>query len=264
MKEQRRSKAMEEERFKNFKPDFNYSASSDFPCKDHPFSSSIGICSFCLKDRLMNLICSYCGEHQRLCSCTFSDPPSPDVGSVGRISFLIENETEKNPSQLNLGSLELQRRSVEEKKVSGFGKIGRFFIRKKVAIDELMSRSRSLCSFRGGSFRDHEDSSDFTFSSDVNGGSMIESARVSCFSSETEPRKSGFENGTTTRMRQSEFIDISDDSGFIDLKLDVSSKAEYGSCIENRDDGDGGMMKEKKKKKKGKKVWKWMVKYHSK
>ncbi|MCL7040722.1 hypothetical protein MKW94_009902 [Papaver nudicaule] len=76
----------------------DYSSYSDLPCKKHPSSSSAGgICAYCLKDRLIKLVCSDCGE-QRLSSCSCSDMSSSytsaEVGSVGRISFLIENEKE--------------------------------------------------------------------------------------------------------------------------------------------------------------------------
>jgi hypothetical protein len=77
-----------------------YSSSSDLPCKKHPSSSSVGICAYCLKDRLIKLVCSDCGE-QRLSSCSCSEMSeissnrnscTVEVGSVGRVSFLIENE----------------------------------------------------------------------------------------------------------------------------------------------------------------------------
>ncbi|KAK9107088.1 hypothetical protein Syun_023099 [Stephania yunnanensis] len=67
------------------------SSSPDLPCPKHPNSSSVGICAYCLKDRLVKLVCSDCGE-QRLSSCSCSDISVVEVGSVGRISFLIENE----------------------------------------------------------------------------------------------------------------------------------------------------------------------------
>lgn len=73
--------------------DFNYSVSSDMPCKKHPSSSSIGICSYCLKEKLVNLVCSECGE-QRLSSCSCSD--SSEVGRIGRISSLLENEKKQS------------------------------------------------------------------------------------------------------------------------------------------------------------------------
>ncbi|PIA63397.1 hypothetical protein AQUCO_00201023v1 [Aquilegia coerulea] len=81
----------------------DYQSSSEFPCRKHPSSSSVGICALCLKDRLIKLVCSDCGE-QRLSSCSCSDISSSyrnsctvDIGSVGRISFLIENDKEDIP-----------------------------------------------------------------------------------------------------------------------------------------------------------------------
>ncbi|PSS08204.1 50S ribosomal protein [Actinidia chinensis var. chinensis] len=76
--------------------DFNYS-SLDLLCYKHPSSSSIGICTYYLKERLIKLVCSDCGE-QRLSSCScpgafsYRNSSTTDVGSVGRVSFLIENE----------------------------------------------------------------------------------------------------------------------------------------------------------------------------
>ncbi|KAK4773901.1 hypothetical protein SAY87_028920 [Trapa incisa] len=140
--------------------------SSGLPCRKHPGASSVGICAFCLKDRLVKLVCSDCGE-QRLSSCSCSDDISSnrnsctvDVGSVGRISFLIENEetarvgagelrcpntnTNVNPKAAKAGGdtllplpdrvFVLKRSSsscVEIKKTNGIGKIGRLFRKKK-------------------------------------------------------------------------------------------------------------------------------------
>ncbi|XP_052186251.1 uncharacterized protein LOC127797415 [Diospyros lotus] len=218
--------------------DYNYSAASEFPCKKHPSSSSVGICAYCLKDRLVKLVCSDCGE-QRLSSCSCSEVSSyrnssaAEIGSVGRMSFLIENERSDQTKQHHQhqqpsskprngeGSEDfvlLKRSSsscIAGVKRSGLWRIVRLFRKKREkgcertsvgAMDDKcemwvfdymggVSRSRSLCSFRGGSFHDPEDSSDFAFSSakvsDVNGGPLFDSARVSGFS-ETEPRKSGF------------------------------------------------------------------------
>ncbi|XWS28229.1 hypothetical protein CRYUN_Cryun25bG0048100 [Craigia yunnanensis] len=91
----------------------DYSISSDLPCKKHPESSSVGICAYCLKDRLVKLVCSDCGE-PRLSSCSCSEISNPrtsctvKVGSVGRISFLIENENKDqvlNPTTRKGGGL---------------------------------------------------------------------------------------------------------------------------------------------------------------
>ncbi|KAK4789600.1 hypothetical protein SAY86_016904 [Trapa natans] len=140
--------------------------SSGLPCRKHLGASSVGICAFCLKDRLVKLVCSDCGE-QRLSSCSCSDDISSnrnsctvDVGSVGRISFLIENEetarvgagelrcpntnTNVNPKAAKAGGdtllplpdrvFVLKRSSsscVEIKKTNGIWKIGRLFRKKK-------------------------------------------------------------------------------------------------------------------------------------
>ncbi|KAL0296793.1 UNVERIFIED_CONTAM: hypothetical protein Sradi_6731400 [Sesamum radiatum] len=83
-------------------PDFNYSA-SEMPCKKHPNSSSVGVCAYCLKDRLEKLVCSECGE-QRTFSCSCSDHISSSYRNsggtmeVGRISFLIPNKVIHIPS----------------------------------------------------------------------------------------------------------------------------------------------------------------------
>ncbi|PIN25922.1 hypothetical protein CDL12_01336 [Handroanthus impetiginosus] len=151
-----RGKALEA--FGNDFAEFNYSAASEMPCKKHPNSSSVGICAYCLKDRLVKLVCSECGE-QRLSSCSCSDVSSSyrnscstmEVGSVGRVSFLIENEkiesqqnnnnNNNNPSSKSRRGEEKSeqviflRRSnsscVEVKKSNGFWKIKRLFRKKR-------------------------------------------------------------------------------------------------------------------------------------
>ncbi|KAI3734042.1 hypothetical protein L6452_13502 [Arctium lappa] len=137
--------------------DFNY-FSSDLPCKKHPSnSSSIGICAYCLNDKLMKLVCSDCGEQRLSSSCCCSDASSYrnssctlDVGSVGRISFLIENEKGSNgddqktllshmneikKSETETGDVVLLKRSnscvVEVKKSNGFWRIGKLFKKKR-------------------------------------------------------------------------------------------------------------------------------------
>ncbi|XVE85657.1 hypothetical protein DITRI_Ditri17bG0108100 [Diplodiscus trichospermus] len=218
----------------------DYSTSSDVPCRKHPQSSSAGVCAYCLKDRLINLVCSDCGE-QRLSSCSCSEISSNprtsctgEVGSVGRVSFLIENENKDqvpnpNPKPGNKSEevFFLKRSNsscVEIKKKNGFWRIGRLFRKKRdkdancgksvAGIDEKsdlwvvdymgVSRTRSLCSFRGGGFFGSEDGSDVmnfsgarssisaARSSGVNGGLMYDPERKSGFS-EAEPRKSGFD-----------------------------------------------------------------------
>jgi hypothetical protein len=274
-----------------------YSSSSDLPCKKHPSSSSGGICAYCLKDRLIKLVCSDCGE-QRLSSCSCSEISSTrnsctvEVGSVGRVSFLIENERHevsqshsKPKTQDKAEEVVLLKRSssscVEIKK-SGFWRIGRLFRKKREKncerssvgggcdeksdlwmVDYMgVSRSRSLCSFRGGWLFGSEDGGDHLVvsgarssisaarSSGVNGGLFLDSGRRSGFS-EAEPRKSGFdgekkdsqlesEKGADPKgvkkgsllehdrrvfsLKESDFNGI-DDSGFIDLKLDYSSES---------------------------------------
>lgn len=162
-----------------------------------------------------------------------------------------------------------------------------------------VSRSRSLCSFRGGSFHE-ESSTDFGFSSakvsDFTGNSGVDSQRPSGFS-ETEPRKSGLKesdfalNGTAKRsvfpVKESDFGEL-DESGFIDLKLDLATEsrkaAEY-SVLKGRDLPDFGgdflgkygkneMLRKggscritmsetgMKKDKRGYKGWRWIFKHH--
>ncbi|CAN1180897.1 hypothetical protein LINPERHAP2_LOCUS35031 [Linum perenne] len=65
-----------------------------------PFSPAVGIFPHYLKEHLLTLVCSDSGEHRlssysysspnctSVCSCTVSE-----VGSVGRVSFLIENDS---------------------------------------------------------------------------------------------------------------------------------------------------------------------------
>lgn len=173
----------------------DYCSSSETPCKKHPSSSAVGICALCLKDRLVKLVCSDCGE-QRLSSCSCSDISSSyrnscsvDIGSVGRISFLIENEKDDAvpPSHLHshahlkssserksVATVLLKRSSststsVEVKK-GGFWKFGRLFRKKKEKDFEIsetnagndekceiwgvankgVPRSKSLCDYRSG------------------------------------------------------------------------------------------------------------------
>ncbi|XP_010554250.1 PREDICTED: uncharacterized protein LOC104824044 [Tarenaya hassleriana] len=222
-----------------------YSTSSELPCRKHPSVSPVGICPYCLNDRLVNLVCSECGE-QRLSSCSCSDfspnrssSAAVDVGSVGRISFLIDNEKTANNSNNNPDGMKqgkavtakgqrteevivFKRSSsscVEIKRKShGFWRIGRLLrrINPKRAIhgggfDEKsdswafdhndgkkmgVSRSRSLCSFRGtGYFIGSEDGSSYS-----GARSSISAARSSSVNGglgfcDTEPRRSGFEGG---------------------------------------------------------------------
>lgn len=270
-----------------------YSSASEFPCKKHPSSSSVGICADCLKDRLIKLVCSDCGE-QRLSSCSCSEISSKrnsctvEVGSVGRVSFLIENERNgvsllgpikpKIEKREEVVLLERSSSSCVEIKKSGFWRIGKFFRKKRekgcerssvCGFDEKsdicmvdymgVSRSRSLCSFRGNGFFGSEDGGDMVVSggrssisgartSSVNGGLVCDSARRSGFS-ETEPRKSGFEsdhrecgnydsdhngfslaNRRVFSLKESDFNGM-DESGFIDFKLDFTSESKQDISV---------------------------------
>ncbi|XP_065851906.1 uncharacterized protein [Euphorbia lathyris] len=229
----------------------DYSTSSELPCKKHPSSSSVGICAQCLKDRLLKLVCSDCGE-QRLSSCSCSDEISSnrnscsvEVGSVGRVSFLIENDNQKTelvnpkPKLSGCGSdkpqdVFLLKRSssscVEIKRKSGFWRIGKLFSKKREkgnsdqrssvngfeerndlwVVDYMgVSRSRSLCSFRNGGFFGSEDG---TFSgarssiSAARNSGLFDPDRKSGFSETyTEPRKSGFDPSSNVSDHESGF-----------------------------------------------------------
>ncbi|KAL0430055.1 UNVERIFIED_CONTAM: hypothetical protein Sradi_0631500 [Sesamum radiatum] len=294
-----RGKAVEA--FNNDFSEFNFSAASEIPCKKHPSSSSVGICAYCLKDRLVKLVCSECGE-QRLSSCSCSDVSSSyrnscstmEVGSVGRVSFLIENEKidsqqSNNPNPKSKRGEEkaeqvifLRRSSsscVEVKKSNGFWRIKRLFKKKRnkgsekngdfsdekseIWVSDVMgvSRSRSLCSFRGGGgHNDLDEGSEYRFSSakisDVTSGIFLDSDKQCGFYSESEPRKSGFRgffdadsgvdfkggrrggaqtlidldrvhsvpNRSVFPAKESDFSAM-DESAFIDLKLDLSSES---------------------------------------
>lgn len=215
------------------------STTSDLPCRRHPGSSSAGICAQCLKDRLIRLVCSDCGE-QRLSSCSCSDFSTSnrnsctvEVGSVGRVSFLIENENPDLPLPLlhpqppsEVVPIQLRRSSystsvdVKQQRSGGggFWKIGKIFGKKTgtskknaaAAEDEeeggcdevwennngVVSRCRSLCSFV-----DDDDlinvSAPTPRVSAVNGSASLFSDldRTSRRMSDAEPRKSGFDVG---------------------------------------------------------------------
>ncbi|PON47705.1 micronuclear linker histone polyprotein-like protein [Trema orientale] len=252
-----------------------YSTTSDMPCRKHPSSSSVGICAYCLKDRLVKLVCSDCGE-QRLSSCSCSEISSNrnsctvEVGSVGRVSFLIENERNdasfpNNPphnkshhSKTQMGKTEeglvLRRSSSScaEIKRGGFWRFGKFFKKKKEKdtgnksvcgfddksdlwlVDHHMgvSRSRSLCSFRGGGggggggWFGSEDGGDLMVSgarssisgarsSSVTACMVLDSGRRSGFS-EAEPRKSGFDNENLVSdfgMRRIGLVEVDNNGG---------------------------------------------------
>ncbi|VFQ66619.1 unnamed protein product [Cuscuta campestris] len=215
-------------------------------CEKHPSASSVGICSRCLKDRLLELVCSDCGEN-RVSSCSFSDVSS------SRISFLIENE--RGFDQLKAAAAAagrgLRRSSSnrEEIKKSGngfwkikslFGKIKNRGIDDHQVFDEMrVSRSRSLCSFR-------DDGSDqFRFS-----GAKISDATAWSMPGSDYPR-----NGE-------------DSATWVDTKPRISSDRHLswsgrgimrlGSC---RVTANGGEESEKGRKRGRKRyrVWKWMT-----
>jgi len=165
---------------------------------------------------LVKLVCSDCGE-QRLSSCSCSDEItsnrnscSVEVGSVGRVSFLIENEkNQTNPCQHLNSKAKMQDKEEEEVVVlkrsssscvdikrHGVWRIGKLFRKNKKNKDcgrsvggfdeknELwmvdhhggVSRSRSLYSFRGGAIFGSEDGGDSVLSS---ARSSISAARSS-------------------------------------------------------------------------------------
>ncbi|CAB4295494.1 unnamed protein product [Prunus armeniaca] len=258
--------------------DMEYFSSSEMPCRKHPNSSSVGICAYCLKERLVKLVCSDCGE-QRLSSCSCSEISSNrnsctvEVGSVGRVSFLIENEkhealqsnSKANKTQEKEDVVVLRRSSSScvEIKRSGFWRFGRLFRKKRsekdcgnqsvVGFDEKsemwlvdhmgVSRSRSLCSFRGGGFFGSEDGGEHLMvsgarssisaarsSSVTTAGMVLDSGRKSGFS---EGRKSGFSEGRKSGFsegRKSGFSEAEPrKSGFDGEKKDEVLASELGT-----------------------------------
>ncbi|KAL6570989.1 hypothetical protein OROGR_000539 [Orobanche gracilis] len=255
---------------------FNFSAASGIPCKNHPNSPSVGICSHCLRDRLVKLVCSECGEQRLSSSCSCSDVSSSsyrnscstamEVGSVGRVSFLIENDN-LDPQQIfNTNPVSKKgdgkpdevvflRRSTsscaEVKKGNGFWRIKSLFKKKtnknafekgdiRVSDIRRVSRSRSLCSFRGFGQYDFDGESRSAFSSakpsDVTagGGFLDPERKFGGFSETFDSRGAKKQNlvGLDTvhsvpmrsvfPARKSDFSSM-DESAFIDLKVDLSS-----------------------------------------
>ncbi|KAI3817143.1 hypothetical protein L1987_10932 [Smallanthus sonchifolius] len=103
MKNRGKSVKSDQDKAKLFSDSNNFSSTLDLSCKKHPSSSSsVGICAFCLTEKLIKLVCSDCGE-QRMSSCSCcsdlcsfrNSSCTVDVGSVGRISFLIDNEKDE-------------------------------------------------------------------------------------------------------------------------------------------------------------------------
>nr|VDC60467.1 unnamed protein product [Brassica rapa] len=145
---------------------FYYSTPSDLSCRKHPSVSAVGICPYCLNDRLVNLVCSECS-----CSDVSPNPASNAAGNIVRISFFIDEEatkqrktTEKSRKTEEVVVFKRSSSScieISKRKHHRFSKIGRFFrkinVIKERALDynddgkkQSVSRSRSLCSFRGG------------------------------------------------------------------------------------------------------------------
>ncbi|KAL1551203.1 hypothetical protein AAHA92_19073 [Salvia divinorum] len=294
-------------------PEFNYSAASELPCRKHPSSSSVGICAHCLKDRLVKLVCSECGE-QRLSSCSCSDVSSShrnscstmEVGSVGRVSFLIENDKTDQPPKPAREERSEQviflRRSasscVEVKKTNGFWRIKRLFRKRRKGrgrsgefSDEIwasdamgVSRSRSLCSFRGGAAAADEMMSDCALSSakisDVTSGIFLDLDKHFGFLNDPEapPRRSGFRgadqfdrtyslpNRSVFPAKESDFSAM-DESAFIDLKVDLSAPETKEGCgfanMKSTGGSSGITMSDRGLKRGGvsHKVWKWIFKY---
>ncbi|CAN6910521.1 unnamed protein product [Brassica oleracea] len=224
--------------------DLYYSTPSEFSCRKHPSVSPVGICPYCLNDRLVNLVCSQCGE-QRLSSCSCSDI-SPNHAAVEpgnvRISSLIDEETGKQrkttkQSRKTEDVVVFKRSSsscveISKRKHHRFSKLGRFLRkinpRKERPFDEnnnndtwrldynndgktlRVSRSRSLCSFRGGNV--YLNGSEEDVSSFSGARSSFSAARSSSVfdTTTTETRRSNFEGrksnfSETTETRRSNF-----------------------------------------------------------
>ncbi|KAL3644616.1 hypothetical protein CASFOL_009796 [Castilleja foliolosa] len=90
------------QRVNAFEPD------SQGQCKKHPISSPVGVCAYCLNDRLLEL--------QRFNLSSYCD--SPEFDSVGNSS--ISDEHEKHLSASNISC-------VEAKKGNGLWRIKDFF-----------------------------------------------------------------------------------------------------------------------------------------
>ncbi|CAI0552701.1 unnamed protein product [Linum tenue] len=284
------------------------------------------LCSDCGEQRLSSCSCSQISPNR----ASNSSNSNLEVGSV---SFLIENNAQFQPSNsLNRSNsnkppqppaevLILKRSSsscVEiKRRRGGLWKIGRFFTRRSkeklgsrssgnriphsvAGIEDrgMVSRSRSLCSFRGGGF--FAGSEDGTYSgarSSVSGArSSLSAARSSGFNglvfdpdrksgySESEPRKSGFDVENQKRdcsiprvssLREGNFTTAVDDSGFIDLKFDFPSSesrppaaeeaTEYGMAGGDRNGGSFRMTvgdRGIKRSRKSFKSWRWIFRPH--
>ncbi|GMI99843.1 hypothetical protein like AT3G25590 [Hibiscus trionum] len=258
-----------------------YRTSSDVRCKEHPQQQSpVGVCAYCLEERLLDLVCSDCGVHRRsTCSCSeiaSGRRSSCGGGGGGRVSFLIENEQKEqvsNPSKSEEMFLIKRSKSscVEMKKKNGFWRIGRLFKKKREeedgntcgkseggaagrGVDEKsddfwivdytgVSRSRSLCSFRGGGIFGSEDGTD---------SMNFSGARSSGFNA----GDAGF-NGANRRvfsLKESNFTGGDDGSGFIDFHAESKEGSPGRSCLLIMDESGN------RKNRRSFKGWRWMFK----
>ncbi|KAH6802146.1 hypothetical protein C2S51_033592 [Perilla frutescens var. frutescens] len=266
--------------------DFNCSA-SQFSCNKHPYSSSVGICPHCLNDRLMKLVCSDCGEH-RVSSCSCSEISSSyrnscsniDVGSVGRISFLIENDKIGRKQRSFLGRSSSN--CVEAKKSYGFCRIKKLFTKRsnKEFYDQ---NSESSSYLDGDSYKQYGFSNGYEARKrdkvldDENGGFGLK--KVCC------PNQVEMDRVCSVfpiKERDLSAMDESEkETGFIELKPDSScdgyrnENLEVGEILQslkrNGICGNGGScritMNERGFKQKGStgnyKLWKWIFKYRA-
>ncbi|KAK8488703.1 hypothetical protein V6N13_042334 [Hibiscus sabdariffa] len=255
-----------------------YRTSSDVRCKEHPQQSPVGVCAYCLEERLLNLVCSDCGV-QRRSSCSCSEIASGrrsscGGGGGGRVSFLIENEHKEQVPNYPSKSEEMflikrsNSSSVEMKKKNGFWRIGRLFKKKREGdcntrgeseggggrvdgksddfwiVDYTgVSRSRSLCSFRGGGLIGSEDGTD---SMSFSGG------RSSGFNA----GDAGFigANKRAFSLKESNFTGGDDGSGFIDFQAESKENSPANSCLLTMDESGN------RKSRRSFKGWRWIFK----
>ncbi|XP_038997346.1 uncharacterized protein LOC120122219 [Hibiscus syriacus] len=251
-----------------------YRTASDVRCKKHPQQSPFGVCAYCLEARLLNLVCSDCGvQHLSTCSCLeIASDTRSSYGVGGRVSLLIENEnkeqTEKSEEVFLIKRSNSSR--VGMKKKNGFWRIIRLFKKKREKdcnncggadekSDDLwvvnctgVSRSRSLCSFKGGGLFQSGDGID---SMNFSGArSSISAARSSCFNGSWGAGDNGF-NGAN---RRSNFTRGDYDSGFIDLHVGFEEESKgyipTSSCPLTMDERGG------KKSRRSFKGWQWIFK----
>ncbi|XP_039047069.1 uncharacterized protein LOC120187420 [Hibiscus syriacus] len=250
-----------------------YRTSSDVRCKKHPQQSPFGVCAYCLEARLLNLVCSDCGVQRFLtCSCSEIAPDHRSSYSVGGcVSFLIENENKEQVGKSEEVFLINRSNSscVEMKKKNGFSRIIRLFKKKSEkdcnncgGVDEKsddlwvvnctgVSRSRSLCSFKGGGLFESEDGTDLMNFSGAR--SSVSAARSSGFNG-----GSGGDGGFNGANRLSNFSRGDYASSFIDLHVDFEAESKgyipASSCLLTTDKrGD-------RKSRKSFKGWQWIFK----